>query len=114
LPNLSDLKIQQLLLYFAPSNGTPAELNGVRLQFSSQTSGVPVGGSASTIDGVISTRRPSGSNWLPITGNIPPIGEWELALPADDSTRKLIANEEIQDILFVITYSGNTPEWPES
>jgi hypothetical protein len=47
-----------------------------------------------------------------MTGNNPPVGEWELALPTDESVRSLFANEEIADILFVITYSGRTPEWP--
>jgi hypothetical protein len=61
---------------------------------------------------VISTRRANGSNWLPITGDKPPIGEWELALPTDETTKELFSKEEIEDILFVVTYSGSTPEWP--
>jgi hypothetical protein len=46
-------------------------------------------------------------------GDKPPIGEWELALPTDETTKNIFKNEEIEDILFVITYSGRTPEWPE-
>ena len=42
----------------------------------------------------------------------PPSGEWELTLPKDDTTKNLFRNGKIQDILFVITYSGRTPEWP--
>ena len=113
LPNIDDLKIQHLVLYFAPANGQPVEIRGARLLFKKQGDQAPVGGSADSIDGVISTRRANGSNWLPITGNKPPIGEWELALPTDDTTRNLFRNEKIEDILFVITYSGRTPEWPE-
>jgi len=81
LPNIDDLKIQQLVLYLAPTNGQPVELQGARLLFKKEGDQTPVGGSADSIDGVISTRRANGSNWLPITGNKPPIGEWELALP---------------------------------
>jgi hypothetical protein len=112
LPNIDDLKIQQLVLYLAPTNGQPVELQGARLLFKKEGDQTPVGGSADSIDGVISTRRANGSNWLPITGNKPPIGEWELALPTDDTTKNVFRNEEIEDILFVITYSGHTPEWP--
>ena len=45
-----------------------------------------------------------------------PIGEWELALPNTVEIRNRFgdggSNEDIQDILFVITYSGRTLEWP--
>jgi hypothetical protein len=88
------------------------ELQGVRLLFKNQGEETPVGGSADSIDGIISTRRANGSNWIPITGNQPPIGEWELSLPTDDTTKNLFRNEVIEDILFVITYSGRIPEWP--
>ena len=41
-----------------------------------------------------------------------PFGEWELSLPrADDDLRAHFANNDIQDMLFVITYTGRTPEW---
>jgi hypothetical protein len=113
LPNVDDLKIQQLVLYFAPVNGKPPDVQGVQLRFKRNGDQTPVGGSADSIDGVISTRRANGSNWLPITGNTPPVGEWELALPTDDATKKLFQNEEISDILFGITYSGRTPDWPD-
>ena len=106
LPNIDDLKIQQLVLYFAPTNGTPVEIQNVRLLFRQTERPAPVGGSADSIDGVISTRRANGSNWLPIVGKKPPIGEWELTLPTDETTKKLFRNEEIDDLLFVITYSG--------
>jgi hypothetical protein len=112
LPNIDDLKIQHLALYFAPTNGQPVEIHGARLLFKKQGDQTPVGGSADTIDGVISTRRANGSNWLPITGAKLPIGEWELKLPSDETTKNFFRNEEIDDILFVITYSGRTPEWP--
>ena len=112
LPNIDDLKIQHLVLYFAPTNGQPVEIRSARLLFKKQGDQTPVGGSADSVDGIISTRRANGSNWLPITGDKPPIGEWELALPTDETTKNFFRNEEIEDILFVITYSGRTPEWP--
>jgi Tc toxin complex TcA C-terminal TcB-binding domain len=112
VPNIDDLTIQHLLLYFAPTNGKPVEIQNARLRFKEFGDDASVGGSADSIDGLISTRRANGNKWLPITGNRPPRGEWELKLPTDDRTKNLFKNEKIQDILFVITYSGRTPEWP--
>jgi hypothetical protein len=111
LPNIDDLNIQHLLLYFAPNNGQPVEIKGARLLFKKQGDQTQVGGTTDSIDGVISTRRANGGNWLPITNKLP-IGEWELALPTDEATKNFFRNEEIEDILFVVTYSGRTPEWP--
>jgi hypothetical protein len=41
-----------------------------------------------------------------------PVGEWELALPNTAEMKSRFQDEEIEDILFVITYSGHTPAWP--
>ena len=38
--------------------------------------------------------------------------EWELALPNTQELKDRFKNEQIEDILFVVTYSGHTPEWP--
>jgi hypothetical protein len=41
-----------------------------------------------------------------------PIGKWDLALPNTEEIRNRFNNDEIDDILIVITYSGRTPAWP--
>jgi len=41
-----------------------------------------------------------------------PVGEWELALPNTEQMRNRFKNEEISDILLVITYGGRLPQWP--
>jgi hypothetical protein len=41
-----------------------------------------------------------------------PFGEWELALPNTQEMRNRFQSEEITDMLFVLTYSGQTPAWP--
>jgi hypothetical protein len=41
-----------------------------------------------------------------------PVGEWELELPNTEEVKNYFKNEEIDDILLVITYSGRTPDWP--
>ncbi|UCF04151.1 MAG: hypothetical protein JSV33_09360, partial [bacterium] len=81
------------------------------LKFTEQGSTGPIGGGATSIDGVISTRRGNAGSWTTMIGKSP-VGEWELALPNTEEMKNRFKEEEIEDILFVITYQGNTPEWP--
>jgi hypothetical protein len=84
------------------------------LHYTAQGAAGKVGGSATTIDGIISTRRGNAGSWTALIGKSP-VGEWELALPNTEEIRKLFGNDgdgDIEDILFVVTYSGRTPEWP--
>ncbi|NTW38174.1 MAG: hypothetical protein HGB17_19190, partial [Syntrophobacteraceae bacterium] len=109
-PNVEDLKISQLMLYFARKSEEPFEVDVTHLQFTESGQG-SVGGGAKTIDGVISTLRGNAGDWTAMTGK-PPFGEWELALPDTDEMKSRFENEEIEDILYVITFKGRTPEWP--
>lgn len=114
-PNVEGLKIQHIVLYFISGNLTPLEVPVSHLRYTAQGEPGSVGGSATSIDGVISTRRGNAGSWTAMIGKSP-IGEWELALPNTEEIRKRFGdddnNQDIQDILFVITYSGRTPEWP--
>lgn len=110
-PNLVTLGIQHVVLYFARKDGAAFEVPVSHLLFTEQGSAVPVGGAATSIDGVVSTRRGNAGAWMPMIGKTP-FGKWELALPDTEEIKDRFKNEEIEDILFVITYSGNTPEWP--
>lgn len=115
-PNISNLKIKHVVLYFARADGVEIEIPVTHLRFTEKDGTGTVGGSATSIDGVISTRKGNASSWISMIGRSP-YGTWELSL--DDNLAdgrapvELLNNEEITDILFVITYSGNTPEWPE-
>jgi hypothetical protein len=111
-PNVQSIKIQQVLIYFVSSAGQLAEFPATKLRFIEAGSSGAVGGSATPIDGIISTRRGNGSSWMSMLGKSP-VGEWELSLPNTEEVRNLFKKEQIQDILFVITYSGRTPDWPE-
>lgn len=106
-PNIDNLKIQHVVLYFVRADDVEIEVPVTHLRFTENGGTGTVGGGATSIDGVISTRRGNASSWISMIGKSP-YGAWELSLP-----EKLFSNEEITDILFVITYSGNTPEWPE-
>ncbi len=110
-PNISDLKIQHVLLYFACTDGTVFD-ETVTLKFKAKGEGNAVGGDAKPNDGVISTRRGNAGSWLAMTDKKSPAGVWTLSLHDTQEIRKLFTDEVIEDILLVITYSGRTPEWP--
>jgi Tc toxin complex TcA C-terminal TcB-binding domain len=110
-PNVETLKIQQVLLYFVRASQKTFELPITTLRFTEQGNQGTVGGSATPIDGIISTRRGNAGSWTATIGKAP-VGEWELTLPNTEEVKKHFLDEEIDDILFVITYAGRTPEWP--
>jgi len=110
LPNLDALSIQHVVLYFLREDGLTFEVDVSHLLFTEQGSTAPVGGASVSSDGIISTRRGNATNWLPMRGKSP-IGHWELALTDSAELRDRFKNEEITEILFVITYSALTPEW---
>lgn len=110
-PNLEGLKIQHIILYFSRKSGLAFEIEVEKLSFTEQENPGAVGGGSKSIEGVISTRRGNAGSWFPMIGKAP-FGEWELTLPNTEQVRNRFKNEEIEDILFVITYSGRTPEWP--
>ncbi len=109
-PNIDDLKIQQIVLYFPRADEEAFEIPVTHLRFTERGHTGFVGGSATSIDGVISTRRGNAGSWTTMIGKSP-VGSWELALPNTPEIRQLFTDELIQDILFIITYSGRTPPW---
>jgi len=114
-PNVEALKIQHLVIYFIGANATAPEVPVSHLRYTPRDEPGAVGGGATSIDGIISTRRGNAGSWTTMIGKSP-IGEWELALPNTEEMRKRFgaedSNEAIQDILLVVTYSGRTPDWP--
>lgn len=111
-PNIEDLRTQHIVLYIVRSDGQPFDPPlTVKLYFTPQD-GVKDGGEATSEDGVFSTRRGNANEWLNKICNKVPEGRWRLELPNKQDMKDLFKNEEIEDILFVITYSGRTPEWP--
>ncbi|MDL2122821.1 MAG: peptidoglycan-binding protein [Deltaproteobacteria bacterium] len=110
-PNIEDWKIQQVVLYFARNHGASFEIPVTHLHFTEQDSVATVGGGATSNDGVISTRRGNAGSWISMINKLP-FGEWELALPNTEEMKNRFKDEEIEDILFVMTYKGKTPEWP--
>lgn len=114
-PNLTDLRFDHVLLSLVgPDDGT---LDGseVTLTFDDASGHGPFGGTAGIVENRVSTRSPSASNLSAITTSATSVeGEWTLTLPNTPTVRELFEQDVIEDILFVISYSGMSPEWPES
>jgi hypothetical protein len=114
-PNLDDLKIENILLFFNRAAGEEFELEINNLKFMFAENGKKetiAGGKAKTLNGMISTRNSNGSNWKNALTGKPPGGEWELELPNTAEVKGWFKEEKIDDLLLVITYSGRTPAWP--
>jgi hypothetical protein len=114
--NIENLAIQQVVLYFVRADGVPPfEVQVTHLQFtvpgSQPGTTVTIGGGATTIDGVISTRRGNAPSWIGMIGQAP-FQDWELALPNTAEIKNHFSNDEFENIVLVITYSGRTPAWP--
>jgi hypothetical protein len=113
-PNLTDLDIEHVLLSFVgPDNET---LDGIEMTLTfDDFSGLgPFGGTAGIVENRMSTRSPSALNLAAISASATSVeGEWTLSLPHTATVRELFEEDVIRDILFVITYSGQLPEWPE-
>lgn len=109
-PNLAGLTIRHVLLYFVRAGGAALEVD-VDLQFGTRESEEPAGGPARSIDGIISTRRGNAEAWLSMIG-LAPAGTWQLVLTDSDEAGNLFRDEQIEDILLVINYEGQTPAWP--
>jgi Tc toxin complex TcA C-terminal TcB-binding domain len=116
-----DIKIQQVQFYVAREEGETFELP-VGLKFTA-ANGAPIdAGTAATRDGVISTRQASGSGWQQKVAAKLPIGTWGFDLTGNLQTpggqaqaqriRDAFKNDLIKDILFVISYEGQTPSFP--
>jgi hypothetical protein len=110
-PNLDAIRIEHVALYFAWASDAAREVHVSGLSFTEQGSAGKVGGAATSIDGVVSTRRGNAPSWTAMIGKSP-LGEWELSFPDTSQTRELFAQEQLEDILLVITFSGRTPDWP--
>src|SRR5262249_3598910 len=67
-PNLEDLTIQHIALYFARADGKTFEVSVNNLGFAEQGNTMTGLGEATSIDGVISTRRGNAGDWMRIIG----------------------------------------------
>jgi len=109
--NIDALKIQQILLYFVRADATPFEVPISHLSYTAQEESGTVGGSATSIDGIISTRRGNAGSWISMIGKSP-AGEWELALPNTDEMKNRFKNEEIWTYYWLSPIQAGHPNGP--
>jgi hypothetical protein len=112
-PNLTDLKVEHVTLYAARASGVTEELDIRHLRFAEQGRLGTVGGPATTVNGIVSTRRGNAGGWTTMIGRSP-VGEWTLAFEDDAAgrMRDLFEQDQVDDLLFVLTVGGTTPAWP--
>lgn len=110
-PNVTDLRIEHVSLYFVCQDGFTDPIEVENLLFTEAGHAGQVGGAATTTDGLISTRASNGGSWLAMQGK-EPVGRWELKLPNTAVAKDCFKSEKVKDVLFVITFSGTTPAWP--
>ena len=118
-PNLGDLSIEHVSLFLARKSGVTEEVE-LDLKFTRTVNdgspAGPSGGAVVTSDGVASTRQDTFDTWDNIQGE--PFGEWSLAFeddpddPAKQKMRNLLKKGFVEDILFIITFSGKAADWP--
>ncbi|WP_458190373.1 Tc toxin subunit A-related protein [Haladaptatus sp. NG-WS-4] len=113
-PNLDDVDVEHVLMYFIGPDDESLATTEVTLTFDDGSGFGPLGGTASIVENKVSTRKPSALNLSAITSTANGVdGEWTLTLPNTSIVRDLFEQDIIEDILFVLTYSGRTSEWPE-
>jgi hypothetical protein len=110
-PNLGDLVVENVLLYFARRDGETFEVPVEHLYFTEKGRAGAVGGAAISVNGLVSTRQGNAGSWSGFLGKSP-IGTWELALANTEETTDRFTSGAVQDILFVVTYGGVVPAWP--
>jgi hypothetical protein len=111
--NIEGIQIKHAVLYFVRKDGFTKEIDVTYLRFQPQ-GGVWLGDSAvqnlTTIEGILSTRTGSFSDWDVFRGKIP-VGQWSLALQDSTELRQWFRNEQIEDVLFVLSFEGETAKW---
>jgi hypothetical protein len=115
-PHVEGLAIEGLLLYFKLSSDAASEVKISNLTHVVKTSNgeMSIGGEAKTDENGIarydSQDRPRGEtgNWKSLMKE-PPVGKWKLTL--DSSIRQTIASNHLEDILFIVSFSGRGPDW---
>jgi hypothetical protein len=66
-------------------------------------------GTATTVDGVASTRSGGAKPWQDLRRS-DPLGDWTVTL--DQAGAALLDGERMQDVLLVVGYAGQSPPWP--
>ncbi|MBL7797243.1 MAG: hypothetical protein JNJ90_12170, partial [Saprospiraceae bacterium] len=111
--NIEGLEIRQVVLFIARKDGFEQEVKVKHLRYQLED-GAWLGGAndqnLNTVNGVLSTRTGSFAEWDEFRGKTP-VGRWELALADSNKIRQWLKEEQIEDVLFVLTLEGETYAW---
>lgn len=110
-PNLDNIHIRELLLYISGGEKQVVDSTTIALSFTAEGVAGAIVGEAIPIDQTINTLKGNGGGWETLK-NKNPFGKWSLEFEELPELRNLFENNELDDILFVISYSGDTPPWP--
>ncbi len=110
-PNIDNIQITELMLYISGGPDELVDSMEVTLQFKQINSMATLGGSAIPINHTISTNKGKGSALNSLRG-MSPQGRWILTFEDTPLVRNLFNDGSLDDILFVISYRGDTPPWP--
>nr|WP_320190732.1 neuraminidase-like domain-containing protein [uncultured Desulfobacter sp.] len=106
-PNVSDIKIDGISIFVSRKPGVNNEITFKHIKFVETGSTSAIESSATSSNGII---RSAGG--LSKMKDKQPFGEWTLGLEDKQEIRELFKSESIDDILFVITFTGHTEQWP--
>ncbi|OUC11785.1 MAG: hypothetical protein B0A82_26755 [Alkalinema sp. CACIAM 70d] len=109
--NLSQKRIEHVLLYVSRAEDTQSEMDFASIELKQVSGFVARSGSATTIDGIVSTRQGNGLPLLPLLG-IAPQGEWAISVQKGDQLCTMLDKQKICDIFLILTYSAELPAWP--
>jgi hypothetical protein len=117
-PNLDNIRIHDVSVYFSPASGSAPAAWRTALQTGlafvpDQGTPFQATAAAAPVDGLITTLPGPGTTALWASLLSPPapapFGQWELTLPAAATT--VLQAGEVSDLVFVIGYSGMLPRW---
>ena len=100
--SVSDLQVEDVAVCLLTGGAGSVPTVALGLQHGGE------GGTATTIDGIVSTRRGNGAPWARIAGS--PLGTWVLTL--DPAAGALLDAGTVTDVLLVVGWSAVGPEWP--
>ena len=100
-PSVEGLRCQRVLFYFAGTDGVFEDIP-VTVTFTEQGTTTTSTAEAQTVDGALRVTS--------ITGT--PVGDWTVTLPDTQDLRSRFSARAIDDIVFVVTFTGRLPPYP--
>ena len=112
-PNLTDLSVDAITLLVIRRPESSLAITVDHLYRDGPPADPALSTRATSVDGIVSTRSGSGASWLTLTGPTQrPDAIWELGIVADHAALTAIAQGELEDLVFNLSYTGSLPPWP--